>query len=177
MPSQLYTNEAISFVAAKPFHYRDADYAIGDDFPQEEANNIETLVRARFVIPVVDDIDDKPRHWHGHVRTREEAEEYLNRSQVQLVMPEPYHVPDQQIDLDVLTHPETTPEPTQESSTESGVDEGQPEPPESLEETYDPGEHNVDAVLEYMDEHPEQRDEVLAMERSGRGRKGILGDE
>ena len=51
-----------------------------------------------------------------------------------------------------------------------------PEPPESLEETYDPAEHNVDAVLEYMDEHPEQRDEVLAMERANRGRKGILGD-
>ena len=33
------------------------------------------------------------------------------------------------------------------------------------------------AVLEYMDEHPEQREEVLAMERAGRGRKGILGDD
>lgn len=180
MPSQLFTNGKIEFLACKPFTYRGTEYAIGDDFPQEEANNIETMVRARFVIPIVDDVADKPRHWHGHIRTREQAEEYLNRDRVQLRMPHEYDS-EEEVALDVLTHPETTPEPTQETENKSRVDEvrdeSDPEPPESLEETYDPAEHNVTAVLEYMDEHPEQREEVLAMERAGRGRKGILGDD
>lgn len=179
MPSQLFTNGAIQFLACKPFTYRGTEYAIGDDFPQEEANNIETLVRARFVIPVVDDIADKPRHWHGHIRTREQAEEYLARDRVQLRMPHEYDS-ETEVALEVLTRPETTPEPTQEADNKSRVDEVQDpdaEPLDNLEKTYDPADHNVNAVLEYMDEHPEQRDEVLAMERVGRGRKGILGDE
>ena len=182
MPSQLLTNEGISFLACKPFTYRGVEYAMGDDFPQEEANNIETLVRSRFVIPVLDEGYLKPRHWHGHIRTREQAEEYLNRSRVQLVMP---HEPDSDevVDIPVLTHPETTPEPegpgTDALAPTEDTEETQeePEPPESLEETYDPAEHTVDAVNEYIAEHPEQREEILAMERANRGRKGILGDE
>ena len=87
MPSQLYTNEAISFLACKPFTYRGVEYSIGDDFPQAEANNIETMVRARFVIPIVETAQEKPRHWHKHIRTREQAEEYLTRSRTQLGCP------------------------------------------------------------------------------------------
>jgi len=182
MPSQLFTNGKIEFLACKPFTYRGEEYAIGDDFPQEEANNIETLVRARFVIPIVEDVADKPRHWHGHIRTREQAEEYLFRDRVQLRMPHEYDS-EEEVALEVLTHPETTPEPEGEGVDALAVEDpdqepaADPEPPESLEETYDPAEHNVTAVLEYIEEHPEQRDEVLAMERAGRGRKGILGDE
>lgn len=182
MPSQLFTNGKIEFLACKPFTYRGTPYAIGDDFPQEEANNIETLVRARFVIPIVEDVADKPRHWHGHIRTREQAEEYLTRERVQLRMPHEYDS-DEEVNLTTLTYPETTPEPEGEGEDALAAEdsaeepEADPEPPESLEETYDPAEHNVDAVLEYLSEHPEQREEVLAMERAGRGRKGILGDE
>lgn len=151
MPSQLINNEAISFVVVKPLRWYDHDYEPGDDFPQEDANNIETLIRSRWLIPVVDSIDDKPRHWHRHVMLREDALAKIHGDVVQ-------------INLDTGA----------ESPQGVPATEADPEPPESLEETYDPAEHNVDAVLEYMDEHPEQRDEVLAMERAGRGRKGIL---
>jgi len=176
---QLLKNDGISFVAAKNFVYAGEEYVMGQEFPQEAARNIETLVRARFVLPVLEEGHLKPRHWHTHVRTREEAEEYLNRDRVQLVWPAE---PDTQVDLNVLTNPELTPEPEGEGTdalapTEDSAEEPDPEPPESLEETYDPAEHNVDAVNEYIAEHPEQKDEVLAMERAGRGRKGILGDE
>ena len=166
MPSQLLTNEGISFLACKPFTYRGEEYAIGDDFPQEEANNIETLVRSRFVIPVLEEGYLKPRHWHGHIRTREQAEEYLNRSRVQLVMPSP---PDSNevVDLDVLTHPELTPEPEETRETEDTE-----APPESDGE-YDPGEHTVTEVKAYLAEHPEDRDRVIAAEEAGRGRVGI----
>ena len=182
---QLLKNDGVSFVAAKNFTYAGEKYVMGQEFPQEEARNIETLVRARFVLPVLEDGALRPRHWHGHIRTREEAEEYLNRERVQLVWPtEPDS--DEVVDITVLTNPELTPEPegpgedalAPEPEDEPAPEpESDPEPPESLEETYDPAEHNVTAVLEYIEEHPEQRDEVLAMERAGRGRKGILGDE
>ena len=99
MPSQLFTNEKITFLACKPFTYRGVEYAIGDDFPQEEANNIETLVRARFVIPIVEEVPDKPRHWHGHIRTREQAEEYLNREPGPAGMPHEYDS-DEVVDLE-----------------------------------------------------------------------------
>jgi hypothetical protein len=183
---QLLNNEGISFIAAKNFTYGGTEYVMGQEFPQEEARNIETLVRARFVLPVLEEGALRPRHWHGHIRTREEAEEYLNRDRVQLVWPTE---PDTAVDLETLTYPERTPEPEgegedvfaptadTESSESPSEPEADPEPPESLEETYDPAEHNVEAVLQYMDEHPEQREEVLAMERAGRGRKGILGDD
>jgi hypothetical protein len=195
MPSQLIKNEGITFLACKPFTYRGTPYSIGDDFPQEEANNIETLVRARFIIPVLEEGYLRPRHWHGHIRTREQAEEYLNRDRVQLRMP---HEPDSDevVNLEQLTYPHTTPEPEGEgepalpeekvidsidepgTESESAPDEpeadSEPDEVESLEETYDPAEHNVPAVLEYIDEHPEQKDAVLALEAAGRGRKGIL---
>jgi hypothetical protein len=117
------------------------------------------------VIPVLEEGHLKPRHWHTHVRTREEAEEYLNRERVQLVWPTPESVAETEAE-DVADAEDPAEEPAAD-----------PEPPESLEETYDPAEHNVDAVLEYLDEHPEQRDAVLAMERAGRGRKGLLGED
>jgi hypothetical protein len=169
MPSQLLTNEGITFLACKPFTYRGTEYAMGDDFPQEEANNIETLVRARFVIPVLEEGYLRPRHWHGHIRTREQAEEYLNRDRVQLRMP---HEPDSDevVNLEVLTHPETTPEP--EATEEPEVEETTEEPEE--DEEYDPGEHTVLEVQAYLAEHPEETEEVLARERNGRARKGIL---
>ena len=88
MAIQLLKNEGISFIAAKNFTYAGTQYVMGEEFPQEEARNIETLVRARFVLPVLEEGHLKPRHWHTLVRTREEAEEYLNRERVQLVMPE-----------------------------------------------------------------------------------------
>lgn len=196
MPSQLYTNEGISFLAAKPFTYRGTPYAIGDDFPQEEANNIETLVRSRFVIPVIEEGVLRPRHWHGHIRTREQAEEYLNRSRVQLVMPHEYDS-DEVVDIGVLTHPHTTPEPEgegesalpeekvidsiDEPETESESASEEPEEPEEPEGEvaptgleFDPADYTVDEVRAYLAEHPEDRELVLAAERDGRGRKGIL---
>jgi len=79
MPSQLYTNEAITFLCARPFTWNGHDYSILDEFPQEEGKGrIEVLVRTRRVIPVVDDYGDKPRHWHREVQLRENVEKKLS---------------------------------------------------------------------------------------------------
>jgi hypothetical protein len=174
MPSQLYTNDGITFLAAKNFTYRGEPYEIGEDFPQEEANNIETMVRARFVIPVLEEDALRPRHWHGHIRTREQAEEYLNRTRVQLKMPEPYDEHDEQVNLDVLTHPETTPEPTLEASATSGEGEADLEPEDPAEPTFDPSDHTVTEVKAYLAGNPGDEERVLALEADGRARKGLL---
>lgn len=189
MPSQLLANDAITFVVAKPFTSRGKEYAAGDDFPQEDARDIDTFVRARYVIPVLENPEDKQhiRHWHKHIRPKDEVLERLSRDRTQLLMPLP---PDSDavVDIETLTHPHTTPDDGSKPDMPEGYEDAElpsaeqpelpfdenPEPPESLEETYDPAEHNVDAVQEYIAEHPEQKDEVLAMERAGRGRKGLL---
>jgi hypothetical protein len=179
MPSQLFTNDKISFVAAKPFTYRAKHYEIGDDFPQEEANNIETLVRSRYIIPVVEELTDKPRHWHRHIRPRAEVLERLNRDRVQLRMPsEPDS--DEVVNIPQLTRPETTPEP-EELREQKEPPADQEFPPEAPAEAvqadqYDPSYHTVLEVNEHLaaEHDEEERERILQAERDGRGRKGIL---
>lgn len=171
MPSQLLKNDKISFVACRNFSSQGKDYQVGDDFPQEDARDIEVFVRARYVIPVVDDIADKAniRHWHKEIRPKDEVLERLARDRVQLKMPHEYDS-DEVVALDVLTHPEQTPEPTRESSDEPGVSEDQ----EPQAEEFDPADHTVSEVKSYLAAHPEDADRVLAAEEAGRGRKGLL---
>jgi hypothetical protein len=156
MPSQLYKNEGISFVCAKSFKWRDTEYHQGDDFPQEEANNVETMVRSRFLIPVVDDLNDKPRHWHREVRPRDEVLARLNQEVVQLVMPgeEP---------------PTDAPAPSEELPAQTQADDTSGEGG-----AYDPGEHTVAEVTDYMEQHPDEADAVRASEAAGKNRKGIV---
>lgn len=72
MPSQLITNEGISFVCARTFVYGGEEFEFGSDFPQEKAvGRIEALVRTRYLIPVVETWQEKPRHWHRHVLPRD----------------------------------------------------------------------------------------------------------
>lgn len=74
MPSQLYANSDVTFVCGRNFVYNGKSYVTGTDFDQEDAvSNIETLVRTRFIIPVVDDTSTKPRHFHREVRLREDV--------------------------------------------------------------------------------------------------------
>jgi len=177
MVSQLLANDKISFVVAKPFSSRGKDYQVGDDFDQDEARDIEVFVRSRYVIPVVDSIEDKQhiRHWHRHIRPKDEVLERLARDRTQLVLPIPPDS-DEVVNLERLTHPETTPpaDDTQDSGDTPEVGEPEPEAPESLEETYDPAEHSVAAVLEYISDHPEQGVQIREMEAAGKNRKGIM---
>lgn len=181
MPSQLLKNDKISFVVAKPFSSRGKDYQVGEDFPQEDARDIETFVRARYVIPVVEDPEDKQhiRHWHRHIRPKAEVLERLQRDRVQLRMhDEPDS--DEVVNLERLTRPETTP-PAEELQAEQEESEEQVEepdddyegdPPEGLE--FDPADFTVAEVQAYLDEHPEDREAVIRAEAAGRERKGIL---
>jgi hypothetical protein len=175
MPSQLLTNDKIGFIVCKPFNSRGKEYAVGDDFPQEEARDIEVFVRARYVVPFIESAEDKKfvRQWHQELKTREEVMAKLNHDRVQLLMPAGQE-PDSEevVNLERLTHPETTPD-AEELAAES-EEQLEEVPEESGEELFDPGEHTVTEVNAYLAEHPEDRDRVLAEEEAGRGRKGIL---
>lgn len=74
MPSQLYKNSAIYFMCARDFLWDGVEYKMGDDFDQDiSPGRIDLLVRTRRLVAVVDDIADKPRHWHHHVWLRKDV--------------------------------------------------------------------------------------------------------
>lgn len=43
-------------------------------------------------------------------------------------------------------------------------------------EAFDPGEHTVAEVHDYLAEHPDQTDAVLAAEQAGKARTTLVGD-
>jgi hypothetical protein len=44
-------------------------------------------------------------------------------------------------------------------------------------EGFDPGEHTVAEVEEYLEQHPDERDAVLELERSGKNRTTLIGGD
>ncbi len=75
---------------------------------------------------------------------------------------------------------EATPKPDDFTpvSAEDFVDEvafqpvAEPFDPATLD--FDPADHTVDEVKEYLAEHPEQTDAVLELEEEGKARTGVL---
>jgi hypothetical protein len=75
---------------------------------------------------------------------------------------------------------EATPKPDDYTpvSAETFVDEvafqpvAEPFDPSNLD--YDPADHTVDEVKEYLEDHPEQKDAILELEEEGKGRVGLL---
>jgi hypothetical protein len=51
-----------------------------------------------------------------------------------------------------------------------------PEPKTGAAKAYDPGEHTVAEVEEYIAKHPDQADAVLAAEAAGKARTTLVGD-
>jgi hypothetical protein len=176
MVNQLLNNDKISFVVARRFSSRGKDYEVGDDFPQEDTNKIETFVRSRYIIPVVDSIEDKQhiRHWHRHIRPKDEVLERLARDRVQLRMPDEYDS-DEVVNIPQLTQPNTT-EPDQEEVTPVNAEEKETAAEAVHSEQYDPSYHNVVDVNAHLAtvSDPEEKERILQVERDGKARKGIL---
>ncbi len=49
--------------------------------------------------------------------------------------------------------------------------------PDPASDAFDPGAHTVADVEAYLAEHPDERDAVLAAERSGKARVSLVGDD
>jgi len=178
MGSPLLSNDRVSFVVTKPFTSSGKTYAVGDDFPQEDARNIEVMVRARYVVPVVEDLNDRPKYWYKEVKLRSTLMEKLRRENVQLRMPQEPDS-DDVVDIGRLTHPETTPPAEEIGERQARTDQEYPlEAPAQAAhaEQYDPSYHSVREVKEHLAQvhDPEERDRIKQAEEAGRGRKGIL---
>ena len=140
MPSQLYDNEAVTFICGRDFLYNGKQYKTGKDFPQEDLlDSPEVLVRNRFIIPVIDEMIDKPRHWHREVKLKSIVLKKLKQDV-----------------KDKSREPEEEPE----------------------DESFDPNEHTVPDVREYLENADEDEQlRVLLLEENGKARKGVLEDD
>ena len=49
-----------------------------------------------------------------------------------------------------------------------------PDDPDPQSEGFDPAEHTVDEVLQYLEDNPDEVDTVLDLESEGKARKGVL---
>jgi hypothetical protein len=66
--------EHVEFIAARDFTWGDKSYTMGDDVPEAKSfGNLESMVRSRRLIPVVDDYDKAPFQFRRTVLTRELA--------------------------------------------------------------------------------------------------------
>jgi hypothetical protein len=54
-------------------------------------------------------------------------------------------------------------------------EEPPPDPP--VGEVFDPSEHTVAEVNEYLDANPDDEDRVIEAERAGKARKALIGDD
>lgn len=179
MPSNLYLNEKISFIAGRNFTFAGVEYKVGDEFDQELApGRIEQLVRTRHIYPVVDDRADKTRFFHREVHVRADIERVLSkdrgRGQIVLAGEEPPSydsTPVEEPVEDVAEDPVV-----EEPQADDSVDEGE-EPDDSGSEPFDPADHTLPEVREYLQGASEdERERVLEAERNGKARKGILDD-
>ena len=199
MPSQLISNDAIEFLCAKNFLYRGQVYHKGDEFPGEEANNIETLVRARYVIPVVEDATSKPRHWHLDVRPRAEIEAKLSDDPPKQIVFETEPDSEEVVNLNTLTDPNREPEEEPEQvnplpGPPEGFDQTEPEPQDDYAEEVvapPPPEEEPDAptpepepeavpegtiaeIKDWVGEDPARAQAALDAEKAGTNRSTLI---
>lgn len=74
MPSILTQYENVDFIAGKPFVYNGTVFDMGDDVPDAKRyGNLESMVRSRRLIPVVDEYSKAPFQFRRTVMTRELA--------------------------------------------------------------------------------------------------------
>lgn len=76
MPSILAQDpyEHVEFIAARDFTWGDISYTMGDDVPEAKTfGNLESMIRSRRLIPVVDDYDKAPVQFRRTVLTRDLA--------------------------------------------------------------------------------------------------------
>lgn len=65
-------------------------------------------------------------------------------------------------------------EPAPEPATDTVDDE--PDVPTPDGEVYNPADHSIPKVIQYIEDHPDEAGAVLAAERAGKNRKGIINE-
>lgn len=173
MPGILYNHDAISFICGRNFTYNGKDYKMGEDFPQDDfITNPETLVRNRFVIPVVDDLSDKPRPWHREVKERGQVLASMG------VAYEPSEHTVAEVKAYVEEHPDQAPEILE--AEQEDQDRATLVPTlEKKADLYNPSDHNAPDVVEHLEslDDDEEYDRIIEWEKRGKARKSVLAME
>jgi hypothetical protein len=121
-------------------------------------NNIETFVRNRYLIPVVDSYDDKPRHWYREIKLRSDVEARMGLEQPDQIVP-----PGED---DGLKSPHDI--------VDSGPPVGGGGTPPAGGAGYDPNEHTIKDIKMYVMSHHDELEAVITKEENGQARSTLL---
>jgi hypothetical protein len=147
MPSALVKNDEVEFICARDFLWEDHEYHMGEEFDQDIAiGRIEQLVRVRWIIPVVENAEVKPRMFHREVRLKSLVLERLG--------------------LDEKVPQFTGSVAPLEATPDADVD--------VVHESYDPADHTVDEVVTYVRSYPDSAASIYEMEEQGKNRSTLL---
>lgn len=146
MPSIMYPNDKVTYIARKNFKLGDKQFKTGDDAPEmNDHPKLEVFVRNGYVIPVVEDKEDLPFQFRRTVMTRELAYKKLR-------IGNPAGAP---------TGIPRDPGGTNEFQENDGL-------------AFNPADHNIEEVLDYVDNNPDEVLSVYALEEDGKNRPRLL---
>ena len=166
MPSILRDLPAVAWLAGKNFTFQGKEYKVGDEVPEvNEFPRLEVYVRTRTVIPIVESMDDIPFQFRHTVMTRERAVKKLKTGnagggEADTVLAERT--------LRVVEEPAEQPSESQVEETEL------PQAFTAQENEFNPADHSVDQVIDYVENNPEEAITVYEAEEQGRKRKTLL---
>jgi hypothetical protein len=178
MAQSLYTLEGVYFVAGRDYLLDGKQIHAGDVVENaNELRNVESFVRSRHLIPVVDDHNDVPVYYQKDVKLASLVEQKFGLKIKHPEDPEDF-APEEHTIPEVLEFVEEHPELTEEvlEAEEQGKDRVTLET--KLEEKLDefrPEEHTVPEVLEYVGDDQERASNVLAAEIDGKNRSTLTG--
>ncbi len=194
----------VQYIAGRPLKISGEKVEVGTRLSAKQIDaipHLEALVSGRFIFQVISDKDiqrlpnyvrgayhlkskdqvnaalAKPSDYYGgNTAAQEAAENHKQVRQIQ-VAEKQMRVQDETYDrLNGVTLPEA-PKPAEEENAlddaPKDVEETSETPAEG-DATFDPAEHSVAVVKEYLEAHPEEKDAVLAAEADGKARKGLL---
>lgn len=177
MAQSLYTLDGIYYVAGRDYILDGKQIRAGDVVENaRELRNVESFVRSRHLILVVDNHNDVPVYYQKDVKLASLVEQKyglkINRRDPEDFAPEEHTIPE------VLEFVEEHPELIEEvlEAEEQGKDRVTLEA--KLEEKLDefrPEEHTVPEVLEYVGDDSELAAEVLEAEQQGKNRSTLTG--
>lgn len=154
MAQSLYSLENIYFVAGRHYVHDGVTYEPGDVVEGARTfRNVEAMVRSRHLIPVVDNHNDVPVYFQKDVKLASLVEEKFRFT---------------------IKHPDVAPDSEDEEPVEDGLEDEQTE---EVTEAYNPAEHTVPEVLEYVGNDKERAAAVLEAETSegGKNRSTLTG--
>ena len=168
MPLALNKLDGVYYVAGRDYILDGRQVRAGDVVEgAKDLRNIESFVRSRHLIPVVDDLNDVPVYYQKDVKLASLVESKFKLTINRCCEPEP--------EPEVEETEETPEETPEEAETETVTDasEETEEEPEETSDVFDVSEHTVPEVLEYVGDDRTRAEQVLEAELAGKNRSTL----